>query len=178
MTPNDRIVQAAYALLRGDLKAEPPKPYFCLAMVRVVIEQAFYGGRFEWYSRFRTIVVNPTERASKEPYSRDLEASLRDLGHALILPRTGPPGDAERYVDVRSAWNEGHILPGDIAFRWDTVKDANGVWVGHVGIIMPGGLLLENAPSRPGALGRGPTFLGPLGSWPITTVVRFDPDKR
>lgn len=188
---NEDILEAAYALLRGELrndpvdhKNEPPRPYFCLAMVRVVIERAFWKGAWRWYDGWRIILVDKDKRASRNPYARDMEASLRDLGQALILPRrdhenpdTGAV-DRDRYVDINAAWNEGQIAPGDLAFRWDVVKDANGVWIGHVGIVMPGKMVLENTPGRPGALGRGATYLGALGSWPVTSVIRFDPDRR
>lgn len=178
---NLKIVDRAYALLRGDLKAEPDAPYMCLALVRVVIESAFYGGRYAWYSDFRTIVVDRMTRESADPYARDMERSLRDdAGMGLILPRLPFEGDRERYVDLVAALGEGQIVPGDLLWRWDAAPDRKGVNRGHVGILMPGGLVLENAPvghPRGGALNRGPTHLTRLGVWPVTTVTRFDPEK-
>lgn len=175
LTPNQRIVQTAYALLRGDLKAEPTDPGLCLQLVRVVIETALYAGRWILYPVYRTIVVEQAKRASQDPYARDLEASLRDRGMALDLPRTGPAGDPSRYVELAAADAQGLLEPGDLLFRWDTAPDRAGVYIGHVGLLMPGQLVLENVRTRAGSLQRGPTTLAKLGTWPVTTVVRFTP---
>lgn len=174
-TPNQRIVQTAYALLRGEFKAEPTSSGLCLQLVRVVIEAALYQGRWVLYPIYRTIVVEASTRASQDPYARDLEASLRDRGMALDLPRTGPAGDPSRYVDLVAANAQGLLEPGDLLFRWDTAEDKAGVYIGHVGILMPGQLVLENVRTRAGGLQRGPTTLAKLGAWPATTVVRFTP---
>lgn len=172
MTPSERIVQAAYDVLRGDVQAEPKSSGLCLALVRVVIEHAFYGGAWRFYDLHRTVIVNPRERASQDPYARDMEASLRDQGMALPLPRVPYGNDLSRYIDP-SALDT--VEPGTLIFRWDTAKDRNGVYVGHVGIVMPGRLVLENVANRYGALQRGPTTLSRLGAWPVTTVVRYQP---
>lgn len=172
MTPAERIVQAAYDVLRGDVNTEPHQSGLCLALVRVVIERAFYAGHWRFYDLHRSVIVQQDERASDVPYARDLEASLRAQGMALGLPRTGPDGDPIRYVDPDALRD---VEPGNIVFRWDTAKDRNGVFVGHVAVVMPGRLLLENVASRHGSLSRGPTKLSPLGSWPVTTVVQYEP---
>lgn len=174
-TPNQRIVDTAYALVRGELKAEPTSAGLCLQLARVVIEAALYQGRWVLYPVYRTIVVEPLKRASQDPYARDLEASLRDHGMALDLPRTGPAGDPARYVDLAAADEQGLLEPGDLLFRWDTAQDKAGVFIGHVGILMPGSLVLENVRTRAGSLQRGPTTLAKFGAWPATTVVRFTP---
>lgn len=172
MTPNERIVQSAFALLRGEINAEPDEPGLCLALVRVVLEHAFWNGRWALYDRHRTHVV---ERASADasPWARDLERSLTRQGMALDLPRRPFEGDATRHVDLSAA--AGQLLPGDLLFRFDTARNRHGDFVGHVAILMPGDLVLENVASRPGALSRGPTKLSRLGAWPVTTVIRFQP---
>lgn len=183
--PNHRIVHSAYRLLRGELKGEPTAGGLCLAMVRVVIEDAFYQGRFLWYQQFRTSIVDPKARASSDPYARDMEKSLRqDFGMNLILPRIDyvnpqtSERDAGRYVNLGSIDTRYALEPGDLLFRWDTTLDRpGGVFVGHVAILMPGELVLENVTNRAGSLQRGPTTLSRLGAWPITTVVRFDPER-
>ena len=172
MTPNERIVQAAYDVLRGDVDAEPHEAGLCLALVRVVIERAFYGGHWRFYDLHRSVVVQPDERASDAPYARDLEAALRAQGMAVSLARTGPAGDPVRYVDDDALRD---VEPGVICFRWDTAKDRNGVYVGHVAIVLPGRLILENVASRHGSLSRGPTKLSRLGAWPVTTVIQYEP---
>jgi hypothetical protein len=172
VTPSERIVQAAYDVLRGDVPNEPRAAGLCLALVRVVIEHAFYGGAWRFYDLHRTVIVNPRERASQDPYARDMEASLRDQGMALPLPRIPYGNDLSRYIDP-SALDT--VEPGTLIFRWDTARDRNGVYVGHVGIVMPGRLVLENVANRYGALQRGPTTLSRLGAWPVTTAVRYQP---
>jgi len=172
VTPSERIVQAAYDVLRGDVPNEPRVAGLCLALVRVVIERAFYAGQWRFYDLHRTVVVNPRERASQDPYARDMEASLREQGMALALPRAGVGPDPTRYVHPDEL---ARVEPGTLIFRWDTARDRNGVYVGHVGIVMPGRLVLENVANRYGALQRGPTTLSRLGAWPVTTAIRFEP---
>lgn len=184
MTQNQqRIVLSAWDLLRGDLKAEPKEPFMCLALVRVVLEAAFWRGQWRLYDLHKTATVDQVKRESMTPYARDLERSLRDQGMALTLPRLdyiAPDGgrDAGRYVDLHQAQQLGLIQGGDIVFRHDVVADKNGVMIGHIGIVMPAGsglMVLENAPRRDGALGRLHTYLGRLGLWPVTSVARFVP---
>jgi hypothetical protein len=172
-TANDRIVDAAHQLLRGEL-AEPRRSGLCLQLVRVVIERAYGLPSHDWYRRWRTITVWRSPGSDRDPWARDMEASLRDARKDLPLPRTGPAGDPARYVDLAAP----DLLPGDLLFRWDTARNAAGDFVGHVGILMPGGLVLENvSPTyRAGALSRGPTVLSRLGAWPVTTAVRFTPE--
>lgn len=82
-----RIILSGWDLIRGDLKAEPKEPFMCLALVRVVLEAAFWGGAWRFYDLHRTARVDLTKRASQDPYARDLERSLRDQGMSLTLPR-------------------------------------------------------------------------------------------
>lgn len=173
VTPNERIVQSAFALLRGEINAEPDHPGLCLAMVRVVIEHAFYGGRWAWYDAHRSHVVERRSPDKATPWARDMERSLTRQGMALELPRRPFEGDLTRYVDLTAALPQ--LQPGDLLFRWDTARNSYGDDVGHVAILMPGDLVLENVASRAGALSRGPTKLSRLGAWPVTTVVRFQP---
>lgn len=172
MSPNERIVQSAFALLRGEISVEPDEPGLCLALVRVVLEHAFWNGRWAFYDRHRSHIV---ERASADtsPWARDMERSLTRQGMALNLPRRPLEGDAQRYVDLDAAAAE--LQPGDLLFRWDTARNRAGDYVGHVAILLPGNLVLENVAHRSGALQRGPTTLSRLGAWPVTTVVRFTP---
>ncbi len=172
MTANERIVSAAYAGLRGDLTL-PATGGMCLQAVRLIVERALYGGAYAWYERQRVIRVEEAKRASHDPYARDLEASLRHLGLALDLPRRALGGDPHRFVDLHEATRRNLLLPGDLLFRWDVVPDRNGVLIGHVAVLLPGHLVLENVATRPGALARGPTVLSKLGAWPVTTVARL-----
>jgi len=172
MTPNERIIRSAFALLRSEINAEPDEPGLCLALVRVVLEHAFWDGRWALYDRHRSHVVERTG-SDRSPWARDMERSLTRQGMALELPRRPFEGDLARYVDLSAAADQ--LLPGDLLFRWDTALNRHGDFVGHVAILMPGQLVLENIANRPGALSRGPTKLSRFGAWPVTTVVRFQP---
>lgn len=180
VTANERIVAAAWDVIRGDAPEPTDKdgraiPGMCLAQVRIIIERAFYGGHWRFYDLHRTIIVDRDRRASVTPYARDIEASLREQGMALTLPRYGPPGAPVRYVNLEHPDTLRAIEPGDLLFKFDTARDKNGVWIGHVAVAMPGGLQLENVANRAGALRRGPLHLSRLGAWPVTTVVRYHP---
>jgi hypothetical protein len=175
MTPNLKIVDSAHAVLRGDL-SPPTKSGMCLALVRTVIEHALFDGVWRWYDwRTHEATGKPPGR---DPWARDMERSLTLAGMSVATPRMGPAGDPTRYIDL----DQYKPLPGDLLFRWDTAKDrTSGQYVGHVAIAMHGLLMLENIrpsyrDSRQGAW-RGPTRLTPLGAWPVTTIVRFDPAK-
>lgn len=159
------VVESGYRLLRGEIGA-PKQPGLCLALVRLVIEDAYKMMPYEFY-RWRREIVDQNVRASQDPYARDMERSLRYAGMTVGLDYHG------RYVNL----DDTRIKPGDLLFRYDTAKDAHGIWVGHVGILMPGNLVLENIDPRGRlkSLSRGPTCLTPLGFWPVTTVVRFRP---
>lgn len=157
------VVDSAYKLLRGEIAA-PEKPGYCLKLVRLVVEDAYSLGSHGLY-RYRSRVVDADKRASRDPYARDMEASLRDQGMAVSQVYDGP------YVDQEFA----QLEPGDLLFRFDVAKDARGVYIGHVGVLMPGGLVLENVTPRANSLSRGYTCLTPLWTWPVTTVVRFQP---
>lgn len=158
--------------MRGEaLRNGQPVPTtggLCLQLVRLVVEDAYRLPSHGLY-RWRTHAVDGHLRASADPYARDMEKSLREAGMAVSQPYQ------ERYVVL----SEADLEPGDLLFRWDTAKDRNGVYVGHVGIYMPGDFVLENInPAlRPTAMKRGATALTPLGTWPVTTVIRFDPYK-
>ena len=176
---NQQIVSAAYQVIRGEIP-EPTAPGYCLRLVRTVIEHAVYEGRYRLYEQVLKRRVDPDLRASNDPYARDLEANLRDFGMDVpgLERADGPPGDPARYIShIQSSIASGVILPGDLLFRWDVVRDQNGVFVGHVAILLDHGLVLENVAARPGRLSRGPTFLSVAGDWPVTSVMRFNPER-
>lgn len=160
----NRIVESSYKALRGGLPL-PTKSGLCLMLTRLIVEDA-HGLAPGGFYKLRTAVVDPDTRASEEPYARDMERSFRDLGLAVSQKYDG------RYVKAATA----DVLPGDLLFRWDTAKDSNGVYVGHVGILLDGQMVLENVnPAyRSRSLNRGPTHLTPLWTWPVTTVVRTE----
>lgn len=173
MTPNQRIVDAALGVLTGRTPTLD-KPGLCLAQVRIIVERALFGGAWRLYD-WRTRSASDKPQGITDPWARDLEASLKAAGMALDLPRVGPARDPTRYVD-RGASGE-LLQPGDLVFRWDTAQHSSGAFIGHVGVLVARDVVLENVNPAYRALrswNRGPTVLGPL-SWPVTTVVRFDP---
>lgn len=175
MTPNPRIVDAALGTLTGRTPTLD-KPGWCLSQVRIILERALFGGAWRLYDwRTRTAADKPA--GVTDPWARDLEASLKAAGMALDVPRVGPTGDATRYVDWWAPETQAQLQPGDLVFRWDTAKHPSGAFIGHVAVLVARDVVLENVNPAYRASrfwNRGPTVLGPL-TWPVTTVVRFDP---
>lgn len=174
MTTNEKIVESAYEIIRGDGRRPPQSSGMCLGLVRIVVENALFDGAWRFYEwKTHEATGKPPGR---DPWARDMERSLTLARMAVPSHRTGPDGDPGRYVDLTLS----PPTPGDLLFRWDTAKDLDsGEFIGHVGLAMPGRMVLENvSPSYREAhtgVWRGPTRLSPLGAWPVTTVVRFDP---
>src|SRR5690606_18687187 len=107
----------------------------CLSFVRVVVQQAL-GITYDEFYAHREMV----ERASpdRDPWARDMERGLRKW--EVKLKRWGPEGDGARYAVL----DERRLKAGDLLFRWDTAKNPWGDYVGHVGIYMGGGLVMES----------------------------------
>jgi hypothetical protein len=166
---NERIVESAYKLMRGDLNG-PADPGFCLQMVRLVVEDAFQLPSHGWY-KWLTHRVERAAGDDTSPWARDMERSMRAGGFAAVGPSEG-----NRYV-VRGQLAAA-CEPGDLLFRWDVAKTKAGTFVGHVGVLLPGQLVLENInpASRACSLVRGSTAVTPLSMFPVTLAVRFAPD--
>jgi hypothetical protein len=170
---NAAVVESAYKVLRAELQV-PDQAGFCLKLVRLVVEDAYGMRSHEWY-KWRT---HPVERAPGDddsPWARDMERSLRLAGMAVALPPENVQKPEDRYVSTL------HLAsvcePGDLLFRWDVARTKQGTFVGHVGILMPGGMVLENVSprSRLYSFTRGVTVLTPVANFPTTLAVRFDP---
>jgi hypothetical protein len=174
----ERIAASAWGVIFGTVP-EPRNEHgnvvsgLCLAQTRIVIEHALWNGERKLYATYLSERAHDKPAHVSVPWARDLEASMRARGLALDLPRTGPRGDEQRYVNLDLALDR--LDPGDILFRWDTAPFANGVFIGHVAVYLGRGLMLENArpASRPWLQHRGPTLLTHVGCWPITTVARI-----
>ena len=83
---NAAIAAAAALALSGGI-AQPAENGYCLQFVREVVEhalgwpdRAFY--RLYWVQRVE-------ENDTDEPWARDMERALRDLGFAVDTPRAG-----------------------------------------------------------------------------------------
>jgi len=165
---NERVVESAYRLIRGELRA-PASAGLCLMLARLVVEDAFGLPSHGWY-RWLTHRVEREPGDDTDPWARDMERSLRAGGFGVAEPAAG-----ERYVSSVA------LAPvceaGDILFRWDVAKTRQGTFVGHVGILMPGEMVLENIgpASRKRSFFNGPTALTPLSDFPVTLAARFAP---
>lgn len=162
------ILDSAYKILNGQLVA-PQHPGFCLQLVRLIVEDAYGMKPYSFYDW----LTHPVERAegdNHEPWSRDMERSLREAGmrHDFGAQRYAHPYDIETQCD-----------PGTLLFRWDTARTKQGTYIGHVGILMPGGMVLENVnpAHRINSFFRGVTALTPLKDFRVTSVIEFDPKK-
>lgn len=167
--PPNPVVESAYKVLRGELAA-PQESGYCLTLVRLIIQDAYNLTYDEFYAHRTDPVPRPN---LSTPWARDMERSFRAQGMAVPIPVTwGPNGDS-RYIDT----NDKRLKPGDLLFRSDTATNSAGMDVGHVAVLMPGKLVLENIDPqyRPKSLSRGVTSLTPLGNWPVTTAIRFRP---
>ena len=175
MKPNQAIVESGYRVLQGRL-ATPDSSGLCLALTRVVVEDALFDGKWRFYE-WRTHLVERLPNAPKDamgPVARDMERSLREAGMAVAVPRKARHLQPDEMQDLQ---------PGDILFRWDAARwkwGAEPAFYGHVGILMPGELVLENInPAyRAHSFKLGVNALTPLRHYLVTTAVRFDPTKK
>ena len=172
MTTNQCIVDRAWEVVRGELRSTLSEAGMCLAPVRVVIEAALSLPSHAW-DRWRT---RPVERVGTSvPWARDMERSLCAAGEEIACERLGPPADLSREVDMERA----SLVPSDLLRRWDVAPDRSDELIGHVGVLLDHGLVLEHIAARHGKeisrTWRGPTRVGPLGEWPVTSVTRVHP---
>lgn len=184
-SPNDKIMAAVEEALRWEGVGTKVglNPGQCLKDVRLIVERAFGWGDGEFYDRHRTEVVETPSpdseyRWTRAPHARDLERSLRTQKMAvdraamrpgdLLFNHAGAPYNPERWA---------HDFPG-LPFPDGPVT------IGHVGIYVGLGLMLENINPYYRAYGFGRKYLclTPLGQYeafqgPITTVIRFVPKE-
>ena len=164
MTINDRIVRSAEKALAGELQI-PVATGYCLRLVRVIVENAL---GIDFYGTFLTHRVDRAATDDTDPWARDLERSLRESGHAVILP-----DDRQRYIGNRALRE--FARPGDLLFRHDVAPTKAGTNVGHVGILLAHGLVLENINPRfrPEGFHRRGTSVTPLVFYRTTLVARL-----
>lgn len=154
---NEQIVAAAERAIRGEIPV-PKSPGLCLALVRMIVENGCFGGRWAFYERYLVTRTSQggSSRSDWSPWAADLEASMKQLGFQVPL--------AER-------------KPGDLIFNHNAARP-----YGHVGIYLmsPSGreLVLENIRDeyRPHSqhLGRF-LSLTPLEHFRRTLLARLQP---
>jgi len=170
-TPGELIARTAVRALHKDIPGIPTKPGRCLAFVRVVVQEAL-GITYNQFYSYKRMVERLTP--DTEPWARDMERGLKAAGMEVPLERYGPEGDPSRYVVL----DESRLEPGDILFRWDTARNKWGDYVGHVGIYLGNGLLIENIdpkhrPNSAHSRRLSCVAVTVLGEWPVTTVIRW-----
>lgn len=158
---NEQIVTTlTRALSNPGAYGLPNQPGKCLAFVRAVVERAYYGGRWMFYSRYLVTGTSrrpgtPEERleaAERDPWAADIESSMKTLGLAV-------PAVLRR--------------PGDLVFNHAAAKP-----YGHVGVLLNRSTIVEliDPDYRPRSVHLpGNVSLTPYGDWPVTLVARLRP---
>ncbi|WP_158531607.1 MULTISPECIES: CHAP domain-containing protein [unclassified Meiothermus] len=155
MTVGEKIANKALAAL-GEPDTER-RPFFCLAFVRDVIEEALDLPAYQLYA---LLAKGMTAQEYRRRWAVDAEMACRKLGYSVVIDRKNP------------------LKPGDIVF-----SDASAPY-GHVGVVVErdGRLyVVENTASksrqRKYGQGGGALAVTPLQAWDrITTVVRLPED--
>ena len=151
----EAIMEAGFKVLNGVLRPVK-RPGYCLAFVRQIVEHALDMEPGEFYKEFVDpyFKLRPGERLGVDihpRWARGAERALRVAGLAVPLLA---------------------MRPGDLLFSYRVSRP-----YGHVGILMPGNLVLENTTADRGwkKEGRGAIRLTPLSEWdPITTAVKLE----
>jgi len=141
--------------MRGELDVPRVTSGYCLRLVRIVLENALGWPDEELYRRF----PNKIETNTPQPrpfWSRDVQRSLRDADWMVPLE--------ERQ-------------PGDILAYWRAALNTHGDYVGHIGILLPGGFILENIDpayrAGLGAFSSNALSLTPADRWGLGEVEAF-----
>jgi hypothetical protein len=165
---NEKITDTAYGFANGAYPA-PAKPGLCLQLVRLIIETALQLQPFTLYHGLERVERAPGD--DTDPWARDLERTHRNRGWAILQPEAG-----KRYV------HRNDILelapPGSILHRWDAAKTPAGTFIGHVGILLHGGLVIENVSplyrKRSFQSRANPNLhLTPIADFPTTLVTNY-----
>lgn len=137
----------------------------CLRLVRLVIEHAL---DIDFYAQYLTHKVERAAGDDHDPWARDLERSMRHADLAIAEPQPN-----QRYVGMRAL--KELAMPGDLLFRHDVAPTKAGTFVGHVGILLHNGLVLENINPRfrPEGFHRRNTAVTPLVYYRVTLAARI-----
>jgi hypothetical protein len=153
MTTNEKVIKAAWQFYKSPPKWALNEAGWCLRLVRAVVERAEGLPDMGFYNKYVKQKADPPHDGF---IARDAEKSLRALGYAI---------------------KPDQVMPGDLVFKFD-VKYNSDFWVGHVGIIIAQGVVLENARPewRNGGLfdNKGNVLLSDFEQWPaVTTYIRL-----
>jgi len=163
------VIESANKVLSGALRA-PEHPGLCLQLARIIIEDAYGLKPYAFYNW----LTNPVERDpadDRDPWARDMERSLRLAGMAYEFSEG-------RYIRPETIIQEAE--PGSLLFRWDVARSPYGTFIGHVGVLLDNGMVLENINPRfrKTSFFRGNTAITPLADFPTTTVIDFDISRK
>jgi hypothetical protein len=173
VSTNELVVDSAYKVLRGEMTV-PTEAGYCLQLTRLIVEDACNLEPWGFY-KWRTHIVERAPTDDTAPWARDMERSLNAAGMSIAGPMLDPKVREDRYVPMVVLASL--VEPGDLLFRWDVARTRAGTFIGHVGILLPGGVVLENVSpgSRPNSFRRNVTSVTPLKFFPVTLAVRFNP---
>jgi hypothetical protein len=165
----NQVIESANRILNGTLQA-PEHSGFCLQLARIIIEDAYGLKPYAFYNW----LTHPVERDpadDREPWARDMERSLKNAGMAYDF-------NDGRYIRSEQILNKAE--PGSLLFRWDVARSHHGTFIGHVGILLDNGMVLENIHPRfrKRSFFRGSTAVTPLKDFPTTTVINFDINRK
>lgn len=153
---NEAIRASAYRAARGEIRGLPTAAFYCLKLARLIVEDALFEGRVEFYDRY--LVARTTQGHEKRddwtPWAADAEASMKKLGFAV------PFSDRQA---------------GDLVFNYRAARP-----YGHVGVLIEPNLVLENIRPeyRPRSIhiaGKHFLSLTPLEHFEHTLVARLQP---
>jgi len=133
------MLNSAYKVVHGHLEVET-RPGYCLKLVRQVVEDSAGLNNGEFYGRLVIPHLGDGDTDVKYWWARGAERALRRAGFA--------------------AWN---AEPGDLIFSYKVSKP-----YGHVGILLDGGLILENTTVNRGFWHKR------LGAVRLTPLEEFD----
>ena len=168
MNTNQRITDTAYGFTHGLFPA-PTKPGMCLQLVRLIIETALDLPPFTLYEGLERVERAPTD--DTDPWARDLERTFKNRNWTILQPEAG-----KRYVHRNDIVE---LAPsGSILHRWDAAKTQAGTFIGHVGILLHGGLVIENVSplyrKRSFQSRANPNLhLTPIADFPTTLVTTY-----
>jgi hypothetical protein len=176
---NKQIVRAAWMVYKTPPSVFEKEPGWCLAFVRHILQSAFPSTPKDpraWLEKYAFARVE-TPLPNRTWWARDFERTVSQVGLA---------------VDKKD------LQPGDLVFKWDTAKlklskpldvlyqgmpDAQHIYVGHVGILVAEGVVMENI--NPDFRKDGKAFgnkgcisLSDFNLWPaVTKCARFNPER-
>jgi len=164
---NDAILDTLARFMGGSVDLDEEQNH-CLGFVTSVIQDACKIPIAEFYSTYVHDIADPKEHWTEdEPWARDAEKSLRNLGMGVPLA-SAKPGD------LFFIWRDAE------AHDWSQ-REGYPVYYGHVGILLTPHDIIENVDAlfRQHSFSRGNIQITPRNYWfKPSDVIRFDPAAK